>query len=206
MSFLTLLATYPLAAESHISLFKFITFLLPSAVMLFNTRAFILMFCFLFFFCSSCNWEIRFLVFPQIQLSVSFYMILSIPSYCNEKIFPQWQERPKNIQWKCSLLPAHHHTCRWVIYLPVSRGMLDLVSAPGQRSSAQPETRPHSDNLKQCRLIQQSIRSLHILPLRELSQTLLGYYAQVQYHCTPPLHITTPVSTHYNAQGFYEQI
>lgn len=62
--------------------------------------------------------------------------------------------------------------------------MLDLVSAPGQRSSAPPETRPHSDNLKQCRLIQQSIRSLHILPLGELSQAPLSYYAQIQHRCT----------------------
>lgn len=87
------------------------------------------------------------------------------------------------------LLPAHHHTCRWVIYLPVCGGMLDLVSAPGQRSSAPPETRLRSDNLKQCRLIQQSIRSLHILPLGELSQTPLSYYAQIQHHCTLLLRI-----------------
>lgn len=65
----------------------------------------------------------------------------------------------------CSgLLHAEHHTWRQDIYLPVWRSRLDLVSAPGQRSSACPKPRPHSDTLKQSRLIQQSISSLSSSP------------------------------------------
>lgn len=67
------------------------------------------------------------------------------------------------------LLHTEHHTCRQVIYLPVWRSTLDLVSAPGRRSSACLETRPYSDTLKQSRLIQQSIRTLHFLPWRSVT-------------------------------------
>lgn len=59
---------------------------------------------------------------------------------------------------------AEHHTCRKLIDLPVWRRILDLVSAPGQRSSPRLKPSPHSDTLKQSRLIQQSIRSLHPPP------------------------------------------
>lgn len=82
------------------------------------------------------------------------------------------------------LLHAEHHTCRQAIYLPVWRSRLDLVSAPGQRSSACPKTRPHSDTLKQSRLIQQSISSLRFLPSRYLSQPpLLCLNKLLHYHC-----------------------
>lgn len=74
--------------------------------------------------------------------------------------FCVWGYRPLWILAQCLRSATH------VDEPSISRlwsGRLDLVFAPGQRSSACPKARPRCDTLKQSRLIQQSISGFHFL-------------------------------------------
>lgn len=153
------------------------------------------------------------LQFPRYLLDITYWKkhLLLFPVFNKHTVISNFQYEVTGLHefrpTACSaphMQPSHPSLRVW-------RSRLNLVSAPGQGSSACPKSRPRSDTLKQSRLIQQSISSLHFLCSCYLSQPplpLLCLNTLIRYHSSSLycFDITSVVSTFQEAVDSWDEI